>query len=89
MSCHMSYRYSGWTVHYVAPCMKILDPCHSYRDHGGGEARSEKLAKYCTYAPGNNPSRGPWALLSEFHLITAPNISVTQSPNAVHLVRKQ
>ena len=37
-----------------------------------GKLGLKQLAQGCTCAPGNNPSRGPWALLSEFHLINAP-----------------
>ena len=35
------YHCSGQSVHYVAPTIEILHPCHSYRDHGRGKARSE------------------------------------------------
>ena len=49
----------------------------------------KQLAQGYTCAPGNNPSRGPWAKLIDFHLINAPHISVTQSLNAVNLARKQ
>ena len=60
-------------------------PLQSYRDYSREELRLKQLAQGCTCAPGNNPSRGPWALLSEFHHINAPHISVTQSLNPVLL----
>ena len=37
----------------------------------------------------NNPSRGPWALLGEFHLINLSHISVSLSLHALHLVGNQ
>ena len=89
MLCYIWHRYSGRSVHYVAPTIEILHPCHSYRDHDREELGLKQLAQGCTCAPGNNPSRGPWALLSEFHLINAPHISVPQSHNAVYQAGKQ
>ena len=44
-----------------------------------GKLDVKKLTQGCTCAPGNIPSRGPWALLSEFHKINATYISVTRS----------
>ena len=36
----------------------------------------KQLAQRFTCAPGNNPTREPWALLSEFYLTNAPHISL-------------
>ena len=41
IECYTWNRYSGCSVHYLAPAMEILHPCHSYRDHNRGAARSE------------------------------------------------
>ena len=54
-----------------------------------GKPGLKQLAQGCACAPGNNPSLGPWALLSDFHVINAPHISVTQSRHAVHPAGKQ
>ena len=54
-----------------------------------GKLGLKQLAQCYNCAPRNNPSRRPCALLSEFHLINAPHISVTQSLIAVYVAGKQ
>ena len=41
MLCYTWYRYSGCSLHNVAPTIEILHPCHSNHDHSRRGARSE------------------------------------------------
>ena len=77
-------------LHMQHQLSEILHPCHSYSDFMLTEKLGLKqLAQSCTCAHGSSPSRGLRALLSEFHLINATHIFVTQSLHAVHLAGKQ
>ena len=77
MLCYIWYCYSGRSVHYVAPTMQIYTRAIANVIIAEGQLGFKQLAQGYICSPGNDPSRGPWALLSEFHLINVPNISTT------------